>query len=380
MSEPRPILLIQPPLKGAGLGACVLTVLNYLRYCEREGLTPVVHIDGSCGTEFLDPAYGDNVWEQYFEPVGPYSSADLQRILRDPARSEIGLVVRPGDDSLPPRIKVDPDSIFSWTFGHWRTQPPKDLTAWFAEQRRKGRDSIRRFVRVKPHILAKVDGFWDRYLRGHQVLGVHIRGTDLRYAPPVSPAEYFEPIERYLAEHSSARLFLATDQIQYLEVMRKRFGPIVRSYDCLRSATSTAPFNLKVASPYQKGEEVLIDILLLSRCAFLIRGASNIPELAIYFSDALESRDLSLEKRFVFGQDYLDGWSSLATRPAWEIMKKTSLEEIPKHTASQALAQRVGYGLRRVWARVVTLRRRIRRRFGLGRRAGMGKCTGRGGY
>lgn len=361
MSEQKPILLIKPPLKHAGFAACLLTVLNYIRYCEREGLTPVVHIDDSCGTRFLDPEYGDNVWEQYFEPVGAYSSADLQRMLAEPACARIASELRRVDASLPSRIKTHSDSIFTWTFGHWRMDMPDDMAAWFAEQRKKGHESVRRYVRIRPHILEKVDRFFNSYMKGRHVLGVHLRGTDLHYAPPVSPAEYFESIERYLEDHPNAHIFLATDQIQYLELIKKRYGSIVKYNDCLRSATSTAPFNRKDGSPYRKGEDVLIDILLLSKCAFLIRGASNIPEMAIFFSKNLESKDLSLEKRFAFGQDYLDRWASLATQPAWEMIKDTNLEQVSKYAASQSTLQKVGYESRRAWAVVVRNRRRFRR-------------------
>jgi hypothetical protein len=188
-----------------------------------------------------------------------------------------------------------------------------------------------------------------------------MRGTDLAYAPPVTPAEYFAPIDRYLDAHPDALLFLATDQVQYLDLMRKRYGDIVRSYDCLRSRTATAPFEMSAGSPYQKGEDVLIDILLLSRCAFLIRGASNIPEMAIYFSDGLESLDLSLEKRFAFGQDYMQRWSPLAARPAWELIGRTDLERVPATAGASGGAERMAYEARRAWASVRRPWRRLRR-------------------
>jgi len=205
-----------------------------------------------------------------------------------------------------------------------------------------------------------VERFYDSHMKGRHVLGLHIRGTDLRYAPPVSPAEYFASVERYLDVHPGAHVFLATDQIQYLDLMKKRYGSIVQHYDSLRSSTSTAPFNMNAGSPYRKGEDVLVDILLLSRCAFLVRGASNIPEMAIYFSEALESEDLSLEKRFAFGQDYLDRWSPRATRAAWDIIRSTDLERVSKHAASQNLLQKIGYESRKAWAAVARSRRRLR--------------------
>lgn len=361
MSEARPIFLIQPPLRHAGFAACVLNVLNYVRYCEREGYTPVVLVDASCETRFLDPAHGDNVWEQYFEPVGPLSSADVRAMIAADGDGVRRPEILRGDASLAQRIRDHEESIFTWMFGRWRQDPPDDLRAWFSEQRRKGRETVSRYVRVRPHILEKVDRFFaENLVRGH-TLGVHLRGTDLHYAPPVSPAECFGPIERYLGEHPDGRVFLATDQVQYVEVMRKRYGDLVRYRDCLRSTDAKAPFNRPEGSPYQKGEDVLIDILLLSRCDFLIRGASNIPEMAIYFARDLPTLDLSLEKRFAFGQDYLGRWSSLAARPAWDLIKRTDLERVSESAGSQTRAQRLAYEWRRAWAAMVRLRRRLRR-------------------
>jgi len=366
MKEGDTVLLIRPPLVGAGFAACLLTVLNYLRHCDREGLIPVVDIDATCETQFLDPECGGNVWEQYFEPVGPWSSAELRRLLADPAHGDSAPQLRHADPSLPEWIRAPPDSIFTWIFAHWREDPPEDLPSWFTEQRRKGRETVRRHVRPKPHILEKVDRFFEAELKGRPVLGVHMRGTDLHYAPPVSPAEYFDPIEKYLEKQDDARIFLATDQIQYLELLEKRYPGIVVSTECLRSADATAPFEMQASTPYRKGEEVLIDILLLSRCDRLVRGASNIPEMAIYFADELDSLDLSLGRRFALGQDYVEGWSPLASRPAWDILKERNLEEIPDDAASQSPRQllvwrmrRFGATLRRPWRR---LRRRLRTR------------------
>ena len=360
MTAKHPVFLIKPPLRHAGFAACILTVLNYARYCEREGLSPVVHIDGSCETRFLDPEYGDNVWEQYFEPIGEYSSATMTKWLQESGgdRPEVRLT----DSTIPPLIKASDDSIFTWTFGRWRENPPDDISAWFAEQRRKGRETVRRYVRVKSSIVEKVEDFRREFLEGKAVLGVHMRGTDLAYAPPVSPAEYFPEIETWLASNSEGHVFLATDQLQYLELMKDRYGPSLVFYDCLRSDNSVAPFNAKTGSPYRKGEDVLIDILLLSQCDYLIRGASNIPEMALFFNDELESTDLSLNKRFAFGQDYLSRWSSLATRPAWDLIQKTDLEQVSATASSQNGIQRFVYELRRVCASITQRRRMLRRR------------------
>tara|TARA_B110000046_G_C12634323_1_gene250010 strand:+ start:344 stop:487 length:144 start_codon:yes stop_codon:yes gene_type:complete len=42
--------------------------------------------------------------------------------------------------------------------------------------------------------------------------------------------------------------------------------------------------------PYQKGVEVLVDVLLLSRVEFLLKSTTNVAEFAIYFNATLIER------------------------------------------------------------------------------------------
>ena len=39
------------------------------------------------------------------------------------------------------------------------------------------------------------------------------------------------------------------------------------------------------ADPYSKGVDVLVDVLLLSKCEFLLKSTTNVAEMAIYFSE-----------------------------------------------------------------------------------------------
>jgi len=46
---------------------------------------------------------------------------------------------------------------------------------------------------------------------------------------------------------------------------------------------------------YRKGEDVLIDTLLLSRVDFLLKCSSSVGEFAIYFNPALSQRSIDLQ-------------------------------------------------------------------------------------
>lgn len=357
------IYLINARLDGAGFGAMLLQTINQIRYCERMGYLPVVKYDASCRSHFRDPQRGHNVWEQYFEPLrSDVAFADVERWCADPHSplEPQDLLTLP-DDEMIHICEHDPDSAYTFTFANWRMQMPSDLPAWYSEQRSKGADIVGRYFRVKSAIQSKVTSFTDQHFSGHAVLGLHIRGTDLMYAPPMSPGEYFPAVDRWLAERHDGRVFVATDQAQYLESFQARYGEAILCSDSWRSRDDVAPFNKEELSPHKRGEDVLVDILLLSACDFLLKGASNVGEMAMYFNPELRCEDLSLGKRWAFGQDYGEKWNGPLpeqTAPAWRLMKGRRLDVMPDDARSQSRWQRWRYRIRPWWTWLPKLFRR----------------------
>lgn len=336
---------IQIDMDGGGFGAMILITINQLRYCERNNLYPVVAYDENCSNAFFDTSLGNEMWSHYFEPVMPFSYQELKEISlqRDLSRRLHKLTSEHA-------IKIseeDPESVYSFPFGKWRSRDLGDLDDWYARERAKGRDTIAKYVRPKAHILQKVEAFYQEHLSNHFVLGIHIRGTDLHYAPVVSPAEYFHHIDAYLKKEPSLKIFLATDQAQYIPVFEQRYGDKVVYSDSFRSDNEVAPFQRAELSPFQKGEEVLLDILLLSRSGFLIKGSSNVGEMALYFNPDLECLDLGYKKQKAFGQSYDKGWDNHTNPPAWELVSKRGLDSLAKDSNSQSLGQLIWYQTRR---------------------------------
>ena len=79
--------------------------------------------------------------------------------------------------------------------------------------------------------------------------------------------------------------------------------------DVLRHESNVAFMAASAArwSNYQKGEDVLLDALLLSRCDFLLHAASGVAEMAIYWNPRLHNDSVHLQYR------------KLRQRPAWLI-------------------------------------------------------------
>jgi hypothetical protein len=300
----RDVLVVRMNHCNAGFFAQVQFALNQIRWAESKKLIPVVHfgrdsVDGP--NAYYEEGAGPNVWEYYFEPVGGLTLDAARELARESGRRLLTLSYW----ELWRLHYEEPTSVFTYPYGYYRRFDDKAAyldAPWWAAQRAEGRRLVRRYVRVRPEIMAKVDEFVDHHFDGG-VLGVHARGTDKQdtgsgsaVARIVPPAEYFPLIDRYLRANPTARVFFATDQRQFREEMQTRYGDRLLSVASTLSDSTVNAFQAqreRGAGNRAKGEEVLIDALLLSRCDFLLKCTSAVGEFAQYFSDTLESIDLN---------------------------------------------------------------------------------------
>ena len=353
-SDKSKVFVMNLELPGAGFGACVLATINQARFCDRAGYLPVAKYDRTSSNAFFDPKRGNSMWEQYFEPlVSEWSCEDLERRLADASDPLTHADVITLPDAEVWKALAHPMSVCSFTYADWRHQPPADLDAWYNVQRSRARETVSRYVRPKRDILEAVESFWTANVGDAPILGIHMRGTDFHYAPPVSPAEYFPLVEKHIEANPGLRIFLATEQKQYVDLMRKQYGDRLVTSDVARSSNEIAPFQMKEVPPHKRGEDVLIDILFLSRCDHLIKGASNVGEMAMYFSPSLTCTDLSLGKEKAFGQDYGKGWDFKSSKPAWALLKNTDLTAVPRNASSQSRGEWLTSQGRKAYVRLV---------------------------
>jgi len=287
--------LVQHVDGNAGFCAILTYTLNGIRLALRDGAIPVVNYTGESTKFFYESRYGPNVWDYYFLPVAGIGYDELN------AKIANGSVL-PEQVSSYTRRQIcqwhhsDPDRVATF----WAKDEPEDPATWMKSKRELGRKLVADHIRVKPHITGIVDAFCQQWIEPQFTIGVHIRGTDFAYAEPTTPEQYFSAIERFLSEHGQEpyRIFLATDQNQFVDLFRDRFEDRVITYDALRSNSRRPPFKFSSVSPYKRGEDVLIDVLLLSRCDFLFKGAAAGGEYALWFNSALECHDFALESEF----------------------------------------------------------------------------------
>jgi hypothetical protein len=300
LTEKRPdagYLLICYSNPDNGFFALVSSVLNGVQISLESNLVPVVKLDQHASDFFYEPSVGDNIWEYYFEPVQDIGSEAFHTELTagriDPGEVQ---VLDSEEESFRLLSLTDPGRIAHF----WVGEDPSNPGEWLTAKRALGRDFVGRFVKVKSRILGLVDEFETRHFQSTMTYGVHIRGTDFGYATPIHPERYFEAIREKIAADNPGdfRVFLATDQQQFVTLFKEEFPGRVLTYDAYRSCDEKAPFQMNSLDNYKKGEDVLVDALLLSRCHYLFKGPSAVGEYALWFNPKLECHDFALESQW----------------------------------------------------------------------------------
>jgi len=289
----------------AGFFAYVNFAINQIIQCEKHGLIPVVYFgpDSQDGRNaFIDLRRGDNMWDYYFEPVAGITHQELMSRMVDPddSLSSDDVITLTPDELWDIHCRT-PESVFPYPHSMHRDSFDGG-TAWYDDQRERGRRVCDAYVRVKPHINEIVDQFVAANFGDGPVLGVHLRGSDKGTADGsvslmriVPPREYFPRVDAYLKSNAQARIFAASDQAQYIQALKSRYGERVISYDALRTYGMKNPFDKDDGEGYRKGEDVLVDCLLLSRCDHLLKCTSAVGEFAMYFNPQLTCEDLNLQ-------------------------------------------------------------------------------------
>lgn len=287
-----------------GLVAQLNGVVVQLQFARRVGLEPIIYLPERSymfggPNPYFDADQGPNVWDYYLEPVG-VSYDELQTLI---GAGQVYTI--PTASELVRLYRWDPKSWFMNPYGYYRSvenradgDHPAD---WWQEERNKARPFLADgTVRFKEAIMAQVEAFIERNF-SEDTLGLQLRGSDKfdfgvgpNLSRKVLPEEYYPYIDRYLAEHPKCgAIFVATDQRQWLKELEKTYPDKVISYaEISLSDTDENKFHdgQKKAA---RGVEVLVDLLVLSRCNYAIKCHSAVGEMALVLNPDLDSVDLN---------------------------------------------------------------------------------------
>lgn len=283
---------------GAGFWADVLHTVHGLAIAEEAGRIPAIHWGLEC--RYRRPGT-DDAWRLYFEPVSTVTARDLglgnrsyfppkwnaanlkaQRVNKDSgdggAMSGLFLLNRDEDVTVFDFFTEIED------FAPW-LRPGNPLTAAHPEP---GLGLLyRKYLRLKPDLVAEVDRLEREMLRGRPTIAVHYRtqgGPKIQESSDkqaLVPDAFTATIDRFLADRGEGGVYLMTDFAPAVDFFRERYGDRLACRDVIRVAR---PEEQSVEIHLQHdgvalAHEVLLDTYLATRCtAFVGDGASGVSQ------------------------------------------------------------------------------------------------------
>lgn len=237
------------PMYNPGFFSVFNTVLGALDHYDQHKDHISLTINFEDQGHYHDTAKGENWWQYYFEPIKLGNDQSYQ-------------------DKFPTYQKI----IFS-------------LEAQFKMPRERGAELIEKYIRLKTHVQEKLDTFVRGNFNQDPVIGVHYRGTDKKSeAPTVSYNDVIDKLTEEINKSSESKIFVATDDENFLSLMRERFANKILALDAIRSRTQEAVHVSAAGDPYKKGEDAILDCLLLSKCSKLFKMASNLSDTSLKFN------------------------------------------------------------------------------------------------
>lgn len=226
--------------RDAGMFSVMHDALALFRGYERGDYLGI-EVDFGYAGLYFDPMRGKNWWDYYFEPVhrGKKKNVVKQAHLVD---NWCHL------DSSTPEFRQEACTLFNI------------------------------YAILLPHITEKIETFYTNQMRGWYIIGVHYRGTDkIKEAPRLSYEAFASKIEAALLLHpnENVRIFVATDETDFIDYLRERQFNLCYVEEMLRSKDKATPVHINSTDPYKAGEDALVDCFLLSKCDLFIRSDSN---------------------------------------------------------------------------------------------------------
>jgi hypothetical protein len=269
----------------AGMFSEFHAVLGALAYAERRGAAGV-RVDFRSAL-YVDPARGPNWWTYFF------SRAEMP-LRCGPAAGEVHLTK--------PLSKYGRYGGFCDVVNG---ATPYLYPMTYGVSRAELHRLLRTHVHVRTEMLGEVDRIVaNAFTPGAFVVGVHYRGTDSThslfglvndYRTGRVPYEVYADEVRHVIDRaapSDVRVLVATDEVDFLEFMRREFGDarIVCLADAPRVRAGGAAVHFDRTLPvsnYDKGKAGVIDCLLLSATNYLIKGRSNLSDASLIFNPRL---------------------------------------------------------------------------------------------
>lgn len=251
--------VIRQEILGRGLFSLLSSVLCYIDFADRNGLTPVVDFE-NFKTEYNETNEingADNSFEYYFKQ-----------------RNKITL-----NEVYSSKFVIFSDNEYALNYSYSVTNIPGVLNLFY------------KYFEINPLILneSKLDSIVNKKYENN-VLGLHFRGQEFRTAQghwyPPSKKQIVHSIDLILKKSDCIKIFISTEDVKLLRFIESEYGEAVSSHNNFRTdGVNAYKINPRHNHRYLLGREIMVDMLTLSSCNSFIGCTSNVAEMARLFNN-----------------------------------------------------------------------------------------------
>ncbi len=266
---------------GAGLFSNLIYILNHIKIADSCGLKPVVDMENflTIYNEKKKIEGSNNSWNYYFENNQNYN---LNKIYKE-------------------NIFFLTSNRFSKNFSH-------------SIDSQEYRKLFKKYFKIKKKYINYVNFFHNKYFSREKVLALHLRGTSYKTSAnhplPITLVQSENLIEKLMSKYKFSKIFLCTEDLNYLDNIKKRFGKkIIYLKQSYRSYKDDA-FKIYPRNNhrFKLGEEILIESLLISRCNSFAFTNSNVSEFVKFLDKNKKIKYFLIENGFNSSNEYIAKW------------------------------------------------------------------------
>ena len=233
--------------RGGGMFSNLNYVIHHISLALNLGCIPIVDME-NFPTKYNEINKVENTinsWEYYFKPLNHYK-------LNDVYKSKF-VIIADGKT----RNKLEFDNFQKSHFFIFK-----------------------KYIKIKKKILIEVKKFLKKNFLNKKVLGVHFRGTDMktqeRHPYPATIKQIVSYIDYEIKKYKFKKIFLVTEDLNYLEKLKKKYKDKICYYNSFRTKKSDIFDGQRKNHRYLIGKENIIDMLLLSNTHSIICTNSNL--------------------------------------------------------------------------------------------------------
>jgi len=244
--------------EGGGLFSNLLFILHHLKIADRLGVIPIIDMENFYNRyNQKKKIFGTkNSWLYYFEPVSKYKLEEVYQ--------SKNVIMTNGFFSKNMKKNFHSDG---------------DLLKMF-----------NKYVKIKKNFINNAKIFVKKNFFGKKVLGIHLRGTDrittTNHPFPPTIQQMFGLIDNGIKKYKFNKIFLITDQLEYLDEFKKKYGEFLtyRKESFRSNQSKIFDLNVRKNHRYEIGRDNIEEMLILSEIRYLICTTSNLSQTSCLIS------------------------------------------------------------------------------------------------